>query len=92
MRSTLTLEPDVAEALKTEQRRTQRTFKEVVNQALRRGLRLGHKPAARLAPFRVEPHHCGFRPGVDTARLNQLSDEIEVGAATPNREPSAGRR
>src|SRR5262245_60188150 len=31
-----------------------------------------------LDPDVVVPHHCGFLRGIDTARLNQLTDELEV--------------
>ncbi len=77
MRTTLTLEPDVARRLEDEQRRTRRSFKDVVNEALRRGLALAQKPS-KQTPFRVEPHHCGFKPGIDLGRLNQLYDELEA--------------
>jgi len=73
----LTLEPDIAEGVSREVRRTGLTMKEVVNQALRTGLGIGGKPP-RPRPFRVEPHSFGFRPGIDLDRLNQLVDELEV--------------
>lgn len=38
MRTTLTLDPDLASALRERQRRSGRTWKEVVNDAIRRGL------------------------------------------------------
>jgi len=82
MRTTLTLEADVAERVRREQRRTGRPFKAVINEALRLGLGLKDKGAARLPRYEVEPHHCGaFLPGIDPLRLNQLYDEIEAGAA-----------
>ncbi len=77
MRTTLTLERDVAEQLQREVRRSGGTLKDVVNQALRVGLGVGGQPL-RPRPFRVEPHSFGFRPGVDPDRLNQLVDELEV--------------
>jgi len=77
MRTTLTLERDVAEHVQRAVRRTGRTMKEVINQALRTGLGLGGK-APRPRPFRVESHSFGFKPGIDLGRLNQLVDELEV--------------
>jgi len=59
-------------------RQTDRSFKEVVNVTLRRGLAHGDKPESPLPPFRVEARACGFRAGVDVYRLNQLNDEIEA--------------
>lgn len=77
MRTTLTLDPDVAERLRTEIRRTGKTLKAVLNEALRLGLGLAGKP--RGAPrFKVEPHAFGFKPGIDLDRLNQLVDEMDT--------------
>lgn len=80
MRTTVTLEPEVAARLKTEVRRTGRPFKVVVNEALKRGLGLGGKPV-RPPRFEVQPHAFGFKPGVDLDRLNQLVDELDAGEA-----------
>ena len=77
MRTTLTLDSDVAERLTGELRRTGKSLKTVVNEALRAGLGLTGK--RRRGPrFVVEPHRFGFRPGVDPDRLNQLVDELEA--------------
>lgn len=77
MRTTLTLEPDVARRLEQEVKRKGRGVKAVVNEALRRGFGL---PTADEPPppFRVRPHSYGFKPGVDLDRINQLLDEIEA--------------
>jgi predicted transcriptional regulator len=49
MRTTLTLDDDVAAKLKTEAQRAGRPFREIVNEALRRGLESRrHRPAAGL--------------------------------------------
>ena len=77
MRTTLTLDPDVEQLLRQEMRRTGRSRKAVVNSALRRGLGMRGKPH-RVPRYRVEPHAFGFKPGVDTDRLNQLVDEMEA--------------
>lgn len=77
MRTTLTLDPDVAERLAGEVRRTGKSLKAAVNDALRLGLGLaGKRP--RGARFVVQPHAFGLRPGVDPDRLNQLVDELEA--------------
>lgn len=80
MRTTLTLDDDLAAALKERARATGRTFKEVVNAVLRAGLARGAAPEAGVERFRVEARSRGFRPGIDPRRLNQLVDELEVGA------------
>ncbi len=77
MRTTLTLDPDVAERLAGEIRRTGKSLKATVNDALRVGLGLGGK-RPRGPRFVVEPHPFGLRPGVDPDRLNQLVDELEA--------------
>jgi hypothetical protein len=77
MRTTLTLDPDVARRLETEMRRSGEGMKTVVNRALRAGLGLAGKPT-RPERFEVEPHAFGIRPGIDLDRMNQLADELEV--------------
>ena len=76
MRTTLTLDPDVAQKLKARTAAEKTTFKRVVNQALRRGLSAPEKGAKK--PFRVMAHSMGLRPGVDVHKLNQLADEMET--------------
>ena len=80
MRTTLTLDDDVAHQLVERQRLTGESFKQVVNQALRDGLQAGRQPTAGQPPFHVTPKAAGFRAGVDVRRLNQLNDELEADA------------
>ncbi|HRG56774.1 MAG TPA: CopG family transcriptional regulator [Lacunisphaera sp.] len=77
MRTTLTLDPDVATRLNAEAARSDRAFKAVVNDALRRGLHMPSK-SPRRAAYTVKPLRLAFRPGVDTDRLNELADELET--------------
>ena len=77
MRTTLTIDADVELLLQREMRRTDRSMKAVVNDALRIGLGVRSKPP-RPPRFKVEPHAFGFKPGVDVDRLNQLVDELEA--------------
>jgi hypothetical protein len=76
MRTTLTLDPDVAKLLEDAVHRTRRPLKFVVNDALRRGLASFPRAAARRR-FRVEPHRSALRPGFDLAGFNKLADELE---------------
>jgi Arc/MetJ family transcription regulator len=78
VRTTLTLDRDVAERVAKEMRRTGRGLKATVNDALRRGLGSTGARAAGRARFTVAPHALGIRPGIDPDRLNQLSDELEA--------------
>ena len=77
VRTTITLDPDVARQLEREMRRTGKGLKAVVNDALRRGFGRAHAPSD-LAPFVVKPWSMGLRPGIDPDRLNQLVDELEA--------------
>jgi hypothetical protein len=73
VRTTLTLDDDVAAKLKAETRRTGRAFRDVVNEALRRGL-LASRPEKR-ATFRVRTRSLGgLRPG---RRLDSIADVLE---------------
>lgn len=78
MRTTLTLDDDLALELKKIARTTGLPFKEIVNRTLYRGLARGDKPVASAPPFRVEARAGGFRQGIDLRKLNQLYDELEA--------------
>jgi hypothetical protein len=54
MRTTLTLDDDVAAILRREQARTKKPFKQLVNDALRSGLTTARKPGRPGTPFRTE--------------------------------------
>jgi hypothetical protein len=79
VRTTLTLDPDVAKMLEQEVHRVRRPLKQVVNEALRRSLTTSHS-GARSKPYRVSPHAARFLPGIDAGRLGALADEIEDAA------------
>jgi hypothetical protein len=76
VRTTLTLDEDVAAKLKAEARKTGRPFKETLNACLRAGLSL-RKPAKTTQGFRVRTHDMGLRPGVNLDKISTLLDEIE---------------
>jgi hypothetical protein len=76
MRTTVTLDADVARALKTETHRTSLPFKQVLNELLRRALAAA--PVERKRPFRVKPHKTRLAAGVDPLRFNQLLDDLDA--------------
>ena len=78
MRTTLTIDSDVAERLKQETASGQQSLKQVVNESLRIGLGLKRSPVKR--PYKVKAHNSPYRPGIDRAKLNQIVDELEVEA------------
>ena len=59
MRTTLTLDDDVAAHLRRIQRREDRSLKDVVNDALRRGLADLDQPPAARKPVRFETYDVG---------------------------------
>lgn len=76
MRTTLTIDDDLAGLLQRRARELDMSFREVVNTALRRGL-AGEEPRVDKPPITVRPHDFGStRPGVDTDRFNQLLDDL----------------
>lgn len=77
MRTTVTLDQDVAAKLKAEARRSGKSFKQTINEAVRRGL---VAPAQRKArkPFRVRAHDLGeLRAGLDLDNVSQLIERVE---------------
>jgi hypothetical protein len=80
MRTTLTLDRDVADRIRKEMRRSGRGLKAIINDALRRGLGVSGR-AARPPRFELTPHAFGVRPGIDLDRMNQLTDELDAEAA-----------
>lgn len=77
MRTTLTIDEDVAAKLKSVARRTGRAFRDVVNEALRRGLASPAQPRAR-EPFTVKVRDLGWRrPGLNLDSVAELLEQIE---------------
>jgi hypothetical protein len=77
MRTTLTLDDDLAGLLKQHAQQLGIPFKEAVNRAIRAGL--GEAGAdRRRPPPKTIPHSFGFMPGVDLDKLGQLADELEA--------------
>jgi hypothetical protein len=67
MRTTLTIDDDVA--IRLERMRDERgeSFKSVVNEVLRRGLKDVDRPHAERPPYRIKPHDAGrcYLPKLD---------------------------
>ena len=76
MRTTLTLDDDVAAKLKAEARRIGRPFREIVNEALRDGLASRH--TARRQPFRVTARDLGdLKPGLSLDNIAELIEQVQ---------------
>ena len=77
MRTTLTLDDDVAARLQAEALRSGRPFKAVVNEHLRAAL-AQRRALKACPPFRVEPRHLGGPlPGLSYDDVGALLDEVE---------------
>ncbi len=76
MRTTLTLDEDIAAKLKAEARKTGRPFKQVVNETLREGF-FARRPGKRLPPFKVKARRLGLRPGLSYDCVGKLLEELE---------------
>ncbi len=77
MRTTLTLDDDVAVQIARLRREHDLNLKDVVNEALRRGLRDMREPPKKRKPFRTQPVDVGrvFLPNIDN--IAEVLAEIE---------------
>ena len=75
MRTTLTLDDDVAKLLEKEEQRTGASFKHVVNHFLRLGLMAGKRPPRK--PFVVTPRKLGLPAGLSYDNVEELLDALE---------------
>ncbi|MHB8521583.1 MAG: DUF2191 domain-containing protein [Limisphaerales bacterium] len=76
MRTTLTLDPDVAAMAKKGAAKLRKPFKEVINAALRAGLDavLAPPPAK---PYRTQPRPLGLRRGLSYDNISELLARAE---------------
>jgi hypothetical protein len=79
MRTTLTIDDDLAAILERERRTKGLSLKEMVNSTLRRGLASEHALPSRPVVV-TRPHPFGFKAGIDLDKLNQMADELEAEA------------
>ena len=76
MRTTLTIDDDLAVLIEQEQRRSGASFKVTVNTLLLRGLTAENKKAERV-PFEVTPLFMGVRPGQNYDNIEALLEELD---------------
>ncbi len=74
MRTTLTLDPDVAKLVEDAVHDGRSSMKQVINNALRRAL---SRPSSRQEPYQLPVHKATLQPGFDLAGFNRLADELE---------------
>lgn len=73
MRTTLTLDEDVAQQLAKRAAETKRSFKETVNDAIRRGLRADPSDTT----FATPTFSSAIRPGLDLTKALALASSLE---------------
>lgn len=74
MRTTVTLDPDVAAKLKEETRVRGISFKEALNSSVRRGLESSGRTGK---PYRVQAKRLSARPGIDLDKALALAGRLE---------------
>jgi hypothetical protein len=74
VRTTLTLDDDVAEQLKALARRRNLSFKDAVNSVVRAGLAM-QRGGSR--PYRVPARPMGLRPGIDLTHALRLAAALD---------------
>jgi hypothetical protein len=79
MRTTLTLEGDNADRLREMAKRTRRSFKQVVNDVIRRGLD-SMTVEETQAPFKVKPSPMHLKAGIDPVKLSHFEADLDVEA------------
>lgn len=77
MRTTLTLDDDVAAKLRSETRRTGKSFRDVVNETMRRGLAT-QSAIPRRTEFKVKTRDLGaLRPGLSLDNIGELIEQMD---------------
>jgi hypothetical protein len=77
MRTTVTIDDDIAAKLQAEMRRQRsRNFKQLLNDVLRRGL-LVRRELATSKPFRVRAQHMGKVQGLNYDNVGEMLEYLE---------------
>ena len=76
MRTTLTIDDDLARELREKAHRSGVPFKEVVNKAIRAGLEQIDKPR-QVKPYKCKAYSLGYPPSADLDHALSLADHLE---------------
>ena len=76
MRTTLPIDDDVLDRARLLAVKLNRSFRAVINEALREGLDLVEEPAKRR-PYKTKPHRMGLLPGRDIDNIQELLAHAE---------------
>lgn len=74
MRTTVSIDPDLAAKLRRIAQERGISFKEALNTVLRDGMGAERGPAR---PYRLRPRRLGLRPGIDLDKALRLAAELE---------------
>jgi hypothetical protein len=77
MRTTLSIDDDLAQSIENLRNRKNLSLREAINQLLRAGLEMTEK-SPQHRPYEGPVFDTELRPGIDPMRMNQLADELEV--------------
>lgn len=78
MRTTLSIDDDVAQSVENLRKRKNLSLRDAINQLLRAGLRTVEKSESSR-PYKGPVFSMGdLKPGIDPNRMNQLADELEA--------------
>lgn len=75
MRTTVTIDPELRTRVKELARERGVSFREALNDVLRRGLGRGVQPGSQ--PYEVPARPLGLRPGIDLDKALALAAELE---------------
>lgn len=76
MRTTLTIDDDIASLVEKEMRQSGDSFKGTVNRLLRAGLNVAREPEP-IKPFAVTPFPMGLKPGLNYDCIAELLEQVE---------------
>ena len=79
MRTTVTIDDDLAIAIEELRKREGLTFKSALNQVIRLGVQAKSAPP-KGKKYRTPTRALGLRPGIDPTHYNTLVDELDTDA------------
>ena len=77
MRTTITLDHDVAQRARAARAKTGKTFKQVINETLRAGFERLEQAPRKGKPFKVKSSRMGLRPGLSYDNIGELLAQVE---------------
>ena len=77
MRTTVTIEDDLAIAIEEVRKREGLSFKAALNQVIRLGVQMKSAPP-KARRYRTPTRALGLKPGIDPTRFNTLVDDLET--------------